>query len=128
MTPYRPPIKRFWFFSNLTYTCYIIRESMCLFTGLYTFNLLIGLIQLARGVQPWENWLHFQMHPMMVVFSIITLILTWYHAITFFLLTPRVMPQRLRQIVPDWCISFIHFFALLFVLFIALISVIKLCK
>ncbi|PJE79021.1 Fumarate reductase subunit C [invertebrate metagenome] len=113
--PYVRPMKRTWFMNNPYYKRYMIRESMCVFTGAYAINLLIGLIQLASGAEAWQGWLHFQHNPLMILFSVIAFGLTVYHAITFFSMTPRVMPQQVRTRVPDKTISTVHFAALIVV-------------
>ncbi len=99
--PYVRPMKRTWFMDHPFYRNYMIRESSCIFDGLYAINLLVGLIQLVKGQAAWDSWLAFQAHPLMILFTVVTLGLTLYHSVTFIAMCPRVMPQQLRKMVAD---------------------------
>lgn len=99
--PYVRPMKRTWFMDHPFYRNYMVRESSCLFDGLYAINLLVGLVQLGKGAEAWNAWLAFQAHPLMILFTVVTLGLTLYHSVTFIAMCPRVMPQPLRKRVAD---------------------------
>ena len=99
--PYVRPMKRTWFMDHPYYRNYAIRESSSLFDGLYCLNLFWGLMQLTKGAEAWQSWLSFQANPLMILFTVVTLGLTIYHATTYFAMTPRVLPQQLRKMVPD---------------------------
>ena len=99
--PYVRPMKRTWFMDHPFYRNYMVRESSCIFDGLYAINLFVGLLQLKAGEVAWQGWLNFQTHPLMILFTIVTLGLTLYHSTTFIDMCPRVMPQQLRKIIAD---------------------------
>ena len=99
--PYVRPMKRTWFMDNPYYRNYMVRESSCVFDGLYAVNLFWGLIQLTKGAEAWQSWLAFQAHPLMILFTVVTLGMTIYHAVTYFDMTPRVLPQQIRKMVAD---------------------------
>ena len=99
--PYVRPMKRTWFLDHPFYRNYMIRESSCVFDGLYAINLFVGLLQLKAGEAAWQSWLDFQAHPLMILFTVITLGLTLYHSTTFIAMCPRVMPQPLRKMIAD---------------------------
>ena len=99
--PYVRPIKRNWYMDHPFYRQYMVRESSCVFDGLYAINLFVGLVQLVKGEAAWNSWLAFQANPLMILFTVVTLGLTLYHAVTFFDMTPRVLPQQIRKMVKD---------------------------
>lgn len=99
--PYVRPMKRTWFMDHPYYRNYAIRESSALFDGLYCLNLFWGLMQLTKGAEAWQGWLDFQANPLMILFTVVTLGLTIYHATTYFAMTPRVLPQQIRKMVAD---------------------------
>ncbi|MBO9480116.1 MULTISPECIES: fumarate reductase subunit C [Gammaproteobacteria] len=99
--PYVRPMKRTWYMDHPFYRQYMIRESSCVFDGLYAINLFVGLMQLVKGEAAWNSWLAFQANPLMILFTVVTLGLTIYHAVTYFDMTPRVLPQQIRKMVKD---------------------------
>ncbi len=103
--PYVRPMKRTWFMDHPYYRNYMIRESSSILDGLYCLNLFDGLLQLTRGEVAWNSWVAFQAHPLMILFAIVTLCLTIYHSVTYFDMTPRVLPQQIRKMVKGSVIS-----------------------
>ncbi|WP_256492228.1 hypothetical protein [Endozoicomonas sp. SCSIO W0465] len=95
------PMKRTWYMDHPFYRQYMVRESSCVVDGLYAINLFVGLVQLVRGEAAWNSWLAFQANPLMILFTVVTLGLTLYHAVTYFDMTPRVLPQQIRKMVKD---------------------------
>ena len=103
--PYVRPMKRTWYMDHPFYRHYMVRESSCVCDGLYAINLLVGLVQLVKGETAWNSWLAFQANPLMILFTVVTLGLTIYHAVTYFDMTPRVLPQKIRKMVKDSVIN-----------------------
>ena len=99
--PYVRPMKRTWFMDHPYYRNYMVREASCVVDGLYCLNLFYGLVQLTRGEAAWNSWLALQANPLMILFTVVTLGLTVYHAVTYFDMTPRVLPQQIRKMVKD---------------------------
>ncbi|WP_257285013.1 hypothetical protein [Endozoicomonas sp. SESOKO1] len=99
--PYVRPMKRTWYMDHPFYRHYMVRESSCVVDGLYAINLFVGLVQLIKGEAAWDSWLAFQANPLMILFTVVTLGLTLYHAVTYFDMTPRVLPQQIRKMVKD---------------------------
>ncbi|MGI9275649.1 MAG: hypothetical protein ACR2PT_12495 [Endozoicomonas sp.] len=99
--PYVRPMKRTWFMDHPYYRNYMVREATCVFDALYCINLFAGLLQLTKGAEAWQGWLSFQANPIMILFTVVTLGMTLYHAVTYFDMTPRVLPQQIRKMVAD---------------------------
>ena len=99
--PYNRPMSSTWFMSHPAYKFYMVREASCVFDGLYALNLFYGLVQLATGQAAWEGWLSMQANPLMIAFAAFTFGITLLHSFTFIGMTPRVMPQHVRKMIPD---------------------------
>ena len=99
--PYVRPMSRTWYMDHPYYRRYMVREASCVFDALYAVNLFVGLVQLSRGAETWNSWLALQAHPLMILFATVTLCMTLYHVITYFDMTPRVLPQIVRKMVKD---------------------------
>lgn len=99
--PYVRPMKRTWFMDHPYYRNYMVREASCVFDALYAVNLFVGLLQLTKSEEAWSGWLAFQANPIMILFTVVTLGMTLYHAVTYFDMTPRVLPQKIRKMVAD---------------------------
>ncbi|MET4695763.1 hypothetical protein [Endozoicomonas lisbonensis] len=99
--PYVRPMKRTWFMDHPYYRNYMVREASCVFDALYAVNLFWGILQLGKGEEAWSSWLSFQANPLMILFTVVTLGMTLYHAVTYFDMTPRVLPQFIRKKVAD---------------------------
>lgn len=103
--PYVRPLKRSWFMDHPYYRQYMVRELTSVFDGLYCINLLVGLIQLTQGAQAWQGWLAWQANPLIILFTVVTLGMTILHVTTYFDMTPRVLPQKLRKKVADHIVN-----------------------
>ncbi|AMO57840.1 hypothetical protein [Endozoicomonas montiporae] len=99
--PYVRPMKRTWFMDHPYYRNYMVREASCVFDALYAVNLFWGILQLGKSEEAWSSWLSFQANPLMILFTVVTLGMTLYHAVTYFDMTPRVLPQFIRKKVAD---------------------------
>ena len=94
--PYVRAVKRTWWLGQRRYVVYMIRELTSLFIGLYCAWLVIGLIRLAQGRSAWEAFLAAASSPPAVLFQLICLAFAAYHSITWFAVTPKAMPLRLK--------------------------------
>lgn len=90
--PFKPPMSNTWFMQKPFYRAYMIRESTSIFIGLWTINLLIGLLSLSQGEQAWQAWLDWQRHPLMIGFSLSVFLMAMYHTTTWFATVPKTLP------------------------------------
>jgi fumarate reductase subunit C len=99
-----------WIFRHPRYLRYMLREFSCLFIGAWTLMMVWGLKQLAEGPQAWAQFLECLKSPASIVFHVLALGFTTYHAITWFNLTPKALPLQLgEEFAPDIVISGAHF-------------------
>lgn len=114
--PYKPKMPRAWFLENPFYTAYIIREATSIFIGLWSLNLLLGLLALTRGENSWQSWIALQTNPLMMVFSVITFCMAMYHTATWFATVPKTLPLviggRRVQSKPIILVHWVLFFSI----------------
>jgi len=95
--PYVRAVRRTWWLRQPRYVVYMIRELTSLFIGLYSAWLVIGLVRLAQGRTAWEGFLAATSSPPAVLFQFVCLAFAAYHSITWFAVTPKAMPLRLKD-------------------------------
>jgi len=93
--PYQPKMERRWYLTTSAFRLYTLREGSSFFVGLWFLNLAWGAITLTLGQASWKSWVAFQAHPVVILFSLITLLLAIYNSKTWFSMTPRVMPKKM---------------------------------
>lgn len=111
--PYVREVPKFrWFFRHPRYLRYMAREFTCLFIGVYTVIMLVGVMRVAEGPAAYAAFLEALRTPAGIVFHVLALGFSAYHSITWFNLTPRAMPiQAGERFVPDAVIAGAHYAA-----------------
>ena len=109
--PYiREVSKTTWFLSHPRYKRYMAREVTCIFIFAYTFLLIWGLGALANGPEAFSGFLESLRGPLGVLFNLAVLIVTVYHSISWFVVTPQAMPiQRGEEFVPGNIVVNAHY-------------------
>lgn len=98
-----PRLPRSWWLKHRYFKAYMLREATVLPLIFFLLCLMGGLWALYRGEETWAAWLVFMRSPLVVALNLLALAASLYHAATFFVLFPRVMPLRLgrRAIAPQ---------------------------
>jgi fumarate reductase subunit C len=110
--PYVREISSEWIFRHPRYVRYLLREFSCLFIGAWTLMLVVGLKRLSEGPAAWEGFLAALRSPASIVFHVLALAFTVYHAGTWFNLTPKALPVQIgEEFLPDWLIAGAHYVA-----------------
>jgi fumarate reductase subunit C len=109
--PYiRKMSKTTWFLSQPRYKRYMAREVTCIFILAYTFLLIWALGSLANGEEAYKAFLAALNSPLGILFNLAALVVTVYHSISWFNVTPQAMPiQRGEEFVPDNIIVGAHY-------------------
>lgn len=81
-----------WWKKNPFYVEYMVHEGTALFVAAYAITLLVGLVRLGQGPEPWAGWLDAMKSPLSIVFHLALLVAIAYHAFTWFKLFPLTMP------------------------------------
>ena len=92
---YRKRLGPGWWLSNQRYTTYMIRELTSFFVSIYAIIYIYQLSLLAMG--NFSSYDSFVRNPATIVFSIIALFFTLYHAFTWFYLIGRIQPIKLGR-------------------------------
>ena len=102
--------KTTWFLSQPRYKRYMAREVTCIFILAYTFLLICALGSLADGPDAFQDFLNSLRSPWGVLFNLAVLVVTAYHSLSWFVVTPQAMPiQRGEEFVPDNIIVNAHY-------------------
>ena len=102
--------KTTWFMRQPRYQRYMAREVTCIFILAYTFLLICALGSLAKGPDAFQEFLNALHSPWGVLFNLAVLIVTVYHSLSWFVVTPQAMPiQRGEEFVPGNIIVNAHY-------------------
>jgi fumarate reductase subunit C len=102
--------KTTWFFGQPRYMRYMAREVTCIFILAYTFLLIFALGSLADGPDAFQEFLNSLRSPWGVLFNLAVLVVTAYHSLSWFVVTPQAMPiQRGEEFVPGNIIVNAHY-------------------
>ncbi|MDK9702683.1 MAG: hypothetical protein OEL20_06050 [Sulfuritalea sp.] len=101
-----------WYFRQPRYLRYMSREITSVFVGAYCVLLVVGLQRLAAGPAAWEAFLLGLRSADSIVFHLLALAATFYHAATWFNATQKAMPIQVGEdFVPGNIISGAHYVA-----------------
>ena len=95
--PYVRSVDRAWYLRTRTYRRFMVREATSVFIAAYLVFLLVWLRRLAQGPDQFEAMVRATRAPLSIAFHGLVLAAALYHSITWFNLTPQVMPVRLGE-------------------------------
>ena len=85
------------YFRHPLYMRYMSREITCIFVAAYCVLLVIGLQRLSSGQAAWEAFLQGLRSADSIVFHLLALIASVYHAATWFNATHKAMPVQIGE-------------------------------
>ncbi|HKZ23399.1 MAG TPA: hypothetical protein VJ224_03265 [Thermoplasmata archaeon] len=95
--PYVRHRSAMWWTKNPRYFLFQIRELSAVFVALYAFLVLYQLWVLRQGAESYRAFLDLWFSGPMVLLGLAILGFTVLHAVTWFLLTPKVLAARLAR-------------------------------
>ncbi len=99
---YKTELGRTWWLKNPAFRAYMLREATVLPLVFFILCMLTGIYALGQGEHAWQGWVVVMGSPLVLALNTLALVASLYHAATFFVLFPRVMPIRLgSKKVPD---------------------------
>ena len=108
-----------WWTGNRRYGLYMVREWTSLFVALYSLIFIYGLSLWAAGSR--ANFLNFLKNPAVMGFSIVALVFTLYHAVTWFYLLGAISPIKIgRSKTKPWQALVLNLVLLVVVSYIAI--------
>jgi len=116
--------KRTWYLAKRRDIHHMLQESTSLFIGVYALLLIWGLGALAEGKLAFQVYLESLSSPLSLGFHWLVLIITLFHSVSWFNVTPKAMPIQIGEnFVPGYLIAAAHYvvwvLVSLFVLFVA---------
>ena len=108
-----------WWTANRHYAMYIVREWTSLFVAVYSLIFIYGLSLWAGGSR--ANFLTFLKNPAIVGFSLVALVFTMYHAVTWFYLLGAISPIKIgRSKTKPWQALVLNLVLLIVVSYLAI--------
>ncbi len=99
---YRTPLSWHWFLERPGYLAFMAREATSIAIAGYLVYLLVWLDRLGRGPEAYQELLQATRTPMAIVLQGLVFAAALYHSITWFNLTPKIMPMYVGEDrVPD---------------------------
>lgn len=86
-----------WYFRHPLYLRYMSREITCIFVAAYCVLLVVGLQRLSSGPAAWEAFLLGLKSADSIVFHLLALAASVYHATTWFGATHKAMPIQIGE-------------------------------
>ena len=103
---YRRRVSTYWWTRQWSYFKFILRELTSLSVAYFVVIMLLQLAALNRGPAAYTHFQNWLKTPIAVVLNSIALLFILFHTITWFNLTPRAMPVRVRgKRLPDWLVA-----------------------
>lgn len=91
------PYPKDWFLRTRAYRLFMLRELTSVCIAGYLVFLLWWLYQLGKGPDGYRELLSVMRHPLSIGLHAVVLIAALWHSITWFNLTPAVMPLRIGE-------------------------------
>lgn len=103
---YRPQVSVYWWLGHRQYLKFILRELSSVPVALVVLMTLFQLRALRNGEEAYARFAHKMQSPVIIAISVICLFFVILHSITWFNLTPRAMPVRVRgKRLPEWMVA-----------------------
>lgn len=104
--PYRPRMSPFWFLDRWPYFKFIIRESSAAFVAYFVIVMLVQIYAIESGAGTYARFQAWMACPVVIVINAVALGAVTFHAITWFMLVPRVFVRHtMGNIIPDLLIA-----------------------
>ena len=119
---YQTPLPWSWFTQRRSYRLFMAREATSVFLAGYLVYLIVWIYRIGQGPEGLAVAIDSARHPLTVAMHILALVAALYHSITWFNLTPKIMPMYIGEDrVPDfWAAVLMGYLPWTFVTFIIL--------
>ena len=100
---YQTPLLWSWFTQRRSYRLFMAREATSVFLAVYLVYLIVWIYRIGQGPEGLATAIDSARHPLTVAMHILALVAALYHSITWFNLTPKIMPIYIGEDrVPDF--------------------------
>jgi fumarate reductase subunit C len=93
---YRPKTSIWWWARKRSYTLFILRELSSVFVGWFVLFTLLMAWSAGHSQERYERFLDIAAHPLVVALNVLALAFLMLHTVTWFNLTPKAMPIKVR--------------------------------
>ncbi len=101
-TRYQTPLPWSWFTQRRSYRLFMAREATSVFLAGYLVYLIVWIYRIGQGPEGLAAAIDSARQPFTVAMHILALAAALYHSITWFNLTPKIMPLYIGEDrVPD---------------------------
>jgi fumarate reductase subunit C len=108
-----------WWTGNRRYGLYMVREWSSLFVALYCLVFIYGLSLWFNGTE--ADFLNFLKNPAVIGFSLVVLVFTMIHAVTWFWLLGAVAPVKIgRSHTKPWQALILNLVLLVIISYVAI--------
>jgi fumarate reductase subunit C len=94
---YRPEMSAYWYFDRWPYLKFMLREVSSIFVAWFAVVILLQLNAVISGAPAYGNFQRWMATPPVFIVNVISFVFVCFHAITWFMLVPRVMARQLLQ-------------------------------
>jgi len=96
----------FWYLDRWPYLQFIIRETSAFFVAYFVIIMLTQICAIETGVGAYARFQGFMACPIVMIINVIALGSISFHAVTWFMLVPRVFVRHtMGNILPDFMIA-----------------------
>jgi len=95
--PYRSEMKAYWYFDRWPYLKFMLREASSIFVAWFAVVILLQLRAVIYGPTAYEDFQRWMATPAVFIINVICFVFVCFHAITWFMLVPRVMARQVLQ-------------------------------
>ena len=100
---YQTPLPRSWFMQRRGYRWFMAREATSVFLAGYLVYLIVWMYRLGQGPEGFAAAIDGSRHPLTVAMHVVALMAALFHSITWFNLTPKIMPMYIGEDrIPDF--------------------------
>ncbi len=94
---YQTPLPWSWFTQRRAYRLFMVREATSVFLSGYLVYLIVWIYRIGQGPEGFATAIDGARRPFTVAMHILALAAALYHSITWFNLTPKIMPLYIGE-------------------------------
>lgn len=92
----------YWYVERWPYLEFVLRESSCVFVGYFAAIMLLEIDAIEKGFGAYAHFQALMSSPIFLIVNALAFIFICFHAVTWFMLVPRVfMRHVLGYSIPD---------------------------
>jgi fumarate reductase subunit C len=100
--PFRPEMSAYWYLDRWPYLKFTIRESSSIFVAWFAVVMLMQINAISKGSAAYAAFQAWMREPLVIIANFIAFFFVVFHAVTWFMLVPRVFVRHLfGNVIPD---------------------------